>query len=209
MRFGHTAGMDGIHLMATAMHAMKSRLDVSASNLANVSSDGFLKRVSRATLTDDGLVTSSSVDSKPGALRHTGRALDLSTAGSGGYLVRDATGAEKIERSGSFARSASGALADERGNVLQGTHGPIVVSADATIDARGIVREAGNEVDRIRVKPGSTLQSGFLESANVDSVGEMVDVLSAQRAFETAQKTLSALDEERQKENNDVVRVKS
>ncbi len=37
----------------------------------------------------------------------------------------------------------------------------------------------------------------------------MVDVLTAQRAFETAQKTLSAIDEERQKESNDVVRVKS
>lgn len=209
MRAAQTAGMDAIQLMATAMHAMKSRLDVSAANLANVSSDGFHKRVSRATLTDAGLVTSSEVDPKPGALRHTGRALDLSTAGLGGYLVRDASGAVKVERSGSFARSASGALADERGNVLLGERGPIVVTAGATIDARGIVRDADDTVARIRVAPGSTLQSGFLESANVDSVTEMVDVLAAQRAFETAQKTLSAIDEERQKENNDVVRVKS
>ncbi|GAC1299970.1 MAG: flagellar basal body rod protein FlgF [Vulcanimicrobiaceae bacterium] len=195
--------------MATALHAAKARLDVSASNLANVSSDGFQKRVSRVTLTDAGLVVSSAVDAKPGPLRHTGRALDLSTAGAGGFVVRDPSGALGLARAGSFSHAASGALADDRGRVLHGRHGPIVASADATIDARGIVREAGNAVDRVRVAPGTALQSGFLESANVDSVGEMVDVLTAQRAFETAQKTLSAIDEERQKESNDVVRVKS
>ncbi len=195
--------------MATALHAAKTRLDVSAFNLANVSSDGFHKRRSRATLTATGLHVSSAIDEKPGPLRHTGRALDLATAGAGGFVVRDATGTLVPARSGSFARSAAGALTDDRGNVLQGAHGPIVVSADATIDARGIVREAGNPVDRVRVAPGTALQSGFLESTNVDSVSEMVDVLTAQRAFETAQKTLSAIDEERQKETNDVVRVKS
>ncbi len=195
--------------MATAMHAAKTRLDVSASNLANVSSDGFHKRVSRATLGDAGLVVSSAIDAKQGPLRHTGRALDLATAGPGGYFVRDAPGNVVLARSGSFARSASGALTDDRGNVLQGQHGSVAVSAEATIDSRGIVRIAGNEVDRVRVRSGTTLQSGFLESANVDSVAEMIDVLSAQRAFETAQKTLSAIDEERQKETSDVVRVKS
>ena len=88
-------------------------------------------------------------------------------------------------------------------------YAPGVAAADATIDARGIVREAGTEVARIRLAPGTTLESGFLESSNVDAVREMVDVLSAQRAFETAQKTLSAIDEERQKESDDVPRVKS
>jgi flagellar basal-body rod protein FlgG len=53
------------------------------------------------------------------------------------------------------------------------------------------------------------VQSGFLEGANVDAVREMVNVLEAQRAFETAQKTLGAIDEARQKDVNDVVRVKS
>jgi flagellar basal body rod protein FlgG len=38
-------------------------------------------------------------------------------------------------------------------------------------------------------------------------VREMVDVLSAQRAFETAQTTLSAIDGTRAKAANDVARV--
>ena len=56
---------------------------------------------------------------------------------------------------------------------------------------------------------GTEVQTGFLEATNVDAVHEMIDVLGAQRAFETAQKTLSALDDERQKDVDDVARVKS
>ncbi len=200
--------MDGIELMATAMHAAKSRLDVSAGNLANVSSDGFHKRVTHAALTARGLIATSEIDAAQGALRRTGRNFDLGVVG--GVADEDAAAGRTLgSRSGSFERTSGGRLADERGDVLLGAHGPIVAAPDATIDARGIVREAGNEVGRIRLASGTALESGFLESSNVDAVREMVDVLSAQRAFETAQKTLSALDEERQKEADDVARVKS
>ncbi len=201
--------MDGIQLMASAMHAAKARLDICASNLANVSSDGFHKRVSRVALTNAGLVTGSRVDATQGPLRHTARNLDLATAGAGGFFLRDTSGTVIEVRSGSFARNPLGQLADDRGRVLLGARGPLVARSDATIDARGIVRDAGDVVGRIRTQAGTVLQSGFLESANVDSVREMVDVLTAQRAFETAQKTLGALDDERQKDVNDVVRIKA
>lgn len=201
--------MDGIHLMATALAAAKERLDVSAANLANVSSDGFQKSVVRASLTRGGLIATSRLDPTPGPLRRTGRPFDLATAGDGGFFVRTPGGTVEIARSRSFDRNAAGRLVDDRGCVLLGTHGPIVARADATIDARGIVRDAGGGVDRIRTTRGTALQSGFLEGANVDSVREMVDVLGEQRAFETAQKTLSALDDERQKDVNDVIRIKA
>jgi flagellar basal body rod protein FlgG len=201
--------MDGIELMATAMHAARNRLDVSAGNLANVSSDGFQKRVAHATLTAEGLVPSSDVDQAPGSLRHTGRNFDLAIAGPGCLFVRDNAGHVHESRGGAFSRNAHGQLANDRNELLLGERGPLVTSADATIDARGIVRDGGNNDGRIRLRAGTALQSGFLESSNVDAVGEMVDVLSAQRAFETAQKTLSAIDEERQKTADDVGRVKS
>ena len=60
----------------------------------------------------------------------------------------------------------------------------------------------------LKTSPGTEVQTGFLEMANVDAVHEMIDVLGAQRAFETAEKTLSAIDEERQKDADDVARVK-
>ncbi len=201
--------MDGIELMATAMHAAQGRLDVSAANLANVSSDGFHRRVARAALTPAGLVASSRVDGQQGPLRHTGRNFDLAIVGRGGFFVRDTSGHLSETRSGSFERNAVGQLSDERGRVLMGANGPISATGAASIDERGIVREAGRETGRIRLRANTTLESGFIEGSNVEAVGEMVDVLAAQRAFETAQKTLSALDEEREKEVNDVVRVKS
>ncbi len=204
-----TALMDGIHLMATALSAAKARLDVSAANLANVSSDGFHKSVVRAALTRDGLVTRSVVDATAGPLRRTGRTFDVATAGPGGFFVRTPSGGLAATRSASFDRTSEGRLVDARGNALMGEDGPLVVSADAQIDARGAVRAAGRLEGHVRVVAGSALQSGFLESTNVDSVREMVDVLSEQRAFETAQKTLSALDDARQKDVNDVVRLKT
>jgi len=200
--------MDGIDLMATAMHAAQSRLDVSAANLANVSSAGFHKRVVHAALTDGGLVTSSAIDASQGPLRRTGRTFDVAFAGPGEFFVRDAAGHTHESRSASFQRTGRGQLVDERGRILLGTRGPLVVGPGAAIDARGDVREAGVSVGTVRLTGDGTLQSGFLEGANVDAVREMVDVLGAERAFETAQKTLSAIDETRQKNVNDVARVK-
>jgi flagellar basal-body rod protein FlgF len=201
--------MDGIALMATAMDAAKSRLDVSAANLANVSTDGFHKHLAHVAFTERGLVASSSVDNSQGALKHTGRNFDLAIVGSGGFLVRERGGALAETRTGSFERDVAGHLVDESGRMLMGRHGPVVASANAMIDARGIVRDAGSVAAQIQLRPGTTVQSGFLEGANVDAVREMVDVLEAQRAFETAQKTLGAIDDSRQKDVNDVVRVKS
>lgn len=206
--------MDGIDLMATAMHAAQARLDVAASNLANVSSAGFRKRLARATLTARGLVTSSRLDATPGPLAATGRAFDLAVAGDGAFFVRDRHGAVTPLRSASFERDAAGHLTDGAGGVLLGVRGPLVVAADATFDARGFVRgtDAGDRPgardERVRLQPGTEVRGGFLERANVDAVREMVDVLGAQRAFETAQKTLVAIDDTRQKDVNDVARVK-
>jgi len=196
--------------MASAMHAARSRLDVSAANLANVSSDGFQKRAAHASLSERGLVTRSEVDVTQGSLRRTGRNFDLATFGDGGFFVLDThTGRIVEERSARFERDPKGRLVDPHGRVLLGEHGPIVAATDATIDARGIVRDADAAAGHIRLASGASVQSGFLESSNVDAVREMVDVLAAERAFETAQKTLTAIDDVRAKETNELGRVKS
>src|SRR5579871_3324422 len=98
--------MDGIELMASAMQAMRERLDVAAGNLANASSDGFRRRVAHSTLSQRGVVTTSSAEVRQGPLRHTGRALDVAVAGYGGFLV--STGGKRSAiRSASLERNAS------------------------------------------------------------------------------------------------------
>jgi flagellar basal-body rod protein FlgF len=190
--------MDGIALMASAMHAAQARLDISALNLANVSTDGFRRSIAHAVLTAGGVVTEAALDGKQLALRHTGRVLDIAVAGAGAFLVRGAEGTLYRERSASFERDVAGRLSDGNGRVLLGRAGPMLVGADASLDDRAI-----------RVTPGTVLRSGFLEASNVDAIHEMVDVLTAQRAFETAQKTLSAIDDVRSKATNESARVKS
>jgi flagellar basal-body rod protein FlgF len=201
--------MDGIELMASAMHAAKTRLDVCAANLANVSTDGFRRSVAHSALTQAGIVGWTSADTKPGSLRRTGRSFDLAVAGEGAFVVRDGAGRLMRERSASFERDARGHLVDERKRQLMGIAAPLVASADLTIDERGEAREAGRVVDCVRLVPGTALQSGFLEGADVDAIHEMVAVLEAQRAFETAQKTLSAIDDVRTKSASEISRVKA
>ncbi len=200
--------MDGIELMASAMHAAQARLDVSADNLANVSSDGFRRHLARTSLSVEGIVVARrDLDESRGSLRATGRNFDLATT-SGALLVDD--GGKVVEaRSGSFVLDGSGRLRDAQGRLLLGLRGPLAVRPDATIVARGVVRNGDAVAGRLRLAPGTTVESGFLEASNVDPVKEMVDILAAQRAFETAQKTLSALDDARAKAVNDVMRVKS
>src|SRR5579883_2064328 len=79
--------MDGIEWTASAMQTARARLEIAARNLANASTDGFRKTVARITLTAKGLVARESVSHEQGALRHTGRALDLAIAGEGSFVV--------------------------------------------------------------------------------------------------------------------------
>ena len=183
--------MDGIDWAAGAMRAARTRLEIAAQNLANASTDGFRKSLARVRLTPAGLAVSAVRSQEQGALRHTGRALDLAIVGPGAFVVG---GAET--RNGAFVREAHGFLADDRGRRVQGKHGAIRVDDD------------GRFLREIPLPAGSSIIRGALESPNVNAVGEMVGVLDAERAFETAQKALSAIDEVRAKSANEVARLR-
>jgi flagellar basal-body rod protein FlgG len=189
--------MDGIAWASSAMVAARARLDVATGNLANVSTDGFRGAVARGVLSNDGVRIERGVLQTHGALRHTGRPFDLAIVGDGAFRVRsnDATVVET--RAGAFTRDRDGYLRNDAGAFLLGTHGPVRVAQGAHIDASalGLPRE-------------SIVRSGFLESANIDAIGEMLHVMEAQRSFETAQKVVTAIDSTRQKSANDVARIK-
>ena len=183
--------MDGIAWTASAMRAARARLEIAAQNLANASSDGFRKTVARVALTAKGLIAQKTISNEQGALRHTGRALDLAIVGEGMFMVGG-----RPTRDGAFVRDAHGYLANDRGQRVQGAHGFVRVAAD------------GKLLDRIPLPYRSEIVRGALESPNVNAIGEMVEVLDAQRAFETAQKALGAIDETRAKNVNEVARLR-
>ena len=195
--------MDGIGWAASAMSAARTRLDVAAENLANGSTDGFRKSTLRGWVTRSGVTLARVSDASQGALRRTGRQFDLAIVGRGAFHVRDADGLVATRR-GSFLRDRFNRLVDDAGRVLMGTRGPVCVPDGATIDQTGAVKRNGVEINRISLPAGTTVRGGFLESSNVDAIGEMVDLLTAQRSFETAQKVLSAIDQTRERANTQV-----
>jgi len=191
--------MDGIAWAGSAMVAARTRLQIASENLANVSSDGFRRMLARGVLRANGVEVAREPAVSHGALRRTGRDYDLAIVGNGAFRVRDAGGAVIATRDGAFAREKDGTLRDDSGRVLLGTRGPLRVPDGAQIDVRGNVRANGREIDQLSLPAGSSVHAGFLESANVDAIAEMIDVLAAERSFESAEKVVAAIDGTRQK----------
>jgi flagellar basal-body rod protein FlgF len=195
--------MDGMDWMASAMRAAQAQLETATHNLANVASDGYRRVHASVNLTVRGLVTRESPDPAQGGIRETGRSLDLALLGPGVFR----TGTTET-RNGAFSRDRDGYLADQQGRRVQGLTGPIRLSATAVVGTDGTIRDDGRLVGALPLPRGTTVRSGALESSSVDAISETLGVLTAQRAFETAQKTLVAIDQTRDKAVNDVGRLK-
>jgi flagellar basal body rod protein FlgG len=177
--------MDGIAWAASAMIAARTRLEIATENLANVSTDGFCRSAARGFLTTLGVSIERRLAPGQGSLRHTGRDLDLAIVGDGAFRVRDVSGSVRETRAGAFVRQSDDTLRDARGGTLLGAHGAF--------------RGAHPDARTLGLPPSSRVQSGFLESPNVDAIAEMIDVLAAERSFESAQKAVTAIDVSRQK----------
>jgi len=172
--------MDGIDWAASAMVAARARLDIATGNLANVSTTGFRAVLARGALTPHGVTIERTRSDEEGALVHTGRPDDRAIVGAGSFRVRNADGSISLTRNGAFVRDRFGALRDDAGRKLVGT----------------------------TLAPGASVRTGFLETSGVNGVAQMVDVLAAQRSFESAEKVVVAIDGAHQKAANDVARVK-
>ncbi|HUY41462.1 MAG TPA: flagellar basal body rod C-terminal domain-containing protein [Candidatus Dormibacteraeota bacterium] len=171
--------MDAIAWAASAMVAARTRLEIAADNLANVSTDGFRGSLARGSLTARGVAIARAPIARHGALMHTGRTDDRAIVGDGAFLLRDARGRIVETRSGAFVRGADGRLRDDAGRVLVAT----------------------------RLSRGSSVRSGFLEAANVDAIGQMVAMLAAQRGFESAEHVVAAIDRTRHEAASDVAKA--
>ncbi|MDP9018396.1 MAG: flagellar basal body protein [Candidatus Eremiobacteraeota bacterium] len=200
--------MDGIGWATSAMLSARSRLDIASDNLANAGSDGFRRHLARGLFDGAGSHVVPTASGEQGALRRTGRPFDLALAGAGDFVVVDARGFTSRTRNGSFSRDRFGALSDDAGRRLQGRHGALLVPEGATIALDGTVRKGGLAIDRIALPSGTTVRSGFLESSNVNAIAEMIDMLGAQRSFESAQKVVTAIDATNQKASNELARLK-
>jgi flagellar basal-body rod protein FlgF len=149
------------------------RQEVTMNNLANVSTDGFRKEISLVQQGGDSLARrSTGPDLSPGAVRTTGRDLDVAVAGEGWIAIAAPGGTEAYSRRGDlrvdeFGRLVNGANQQVLGNngpISVPPHGKIEIGTDGTVSILPLGQTPNTMavVDRIRLvnPPPAQLERG-------------------------------------------------
>jgi flagellar basal-body rod protein FlgF len=171
----------------------------------------------------------------PGAFIPTADSLDFALQSKGFFVVSDGQN-ECYTRDGHFTRSSEGLLVDVQGRAVQGEGGNITLPHGlVTASPNGEISVDGVNVDRLRVvqfqdpetlrkASGSAfvkspqtagevpvespiVRQGFLENSNVDTVKEMVEMISTARNYEINAKLLTSQDDTLRQTVGDVGKV--
>jgi flagellar basal-body rod protein FlgF len=159
-----------------------------------------------------------------GPLEQTGNPLDMAISGSNGFFAVGTGQGVRYTRDGQFLRDGNGQLATQDGDPVLGTNGqPITVpTGPFTVGTDGTITQNGVNVGQIQVvqfanlvalRPqgdnffqntgnagpspatGASVQQGSLEKSTTNVVQSMVDLISAERWFETNQKMVQTQDD--------------
>jgi flagellar basal-body rod protein FlgF len=165
--------------------------------------------------------TGTAIDSRAGTLQSTTAPLDLAIEGKGFFVVATEHG-EAYTRRGDFRLDANGNIVTRAGQTVLGTNGPIHIADQApVVAADGTVRAGDTVIDRLRVvdidsdatllangdgtytlgngaqpaaSSASTVRQGFLETSNVQTINETVQMMETVRRFEMAQRFMHSYD---------------
>ncbi|SHH78581.1 flagellar basal-body rod protein FlgG [Caloranaerobacter azorensis DSM 13643] len=170
-----------------------------------------------------------------GNIIETGNNLDFALKGDGFFKVYD--GEKILyTRDGSFSLNDKGELVTKEGYFVLGKYGSIVLEGNNfTINENGDIIKDGEVVDKLDIvdiknreflrKKGYNLYTmadniepeeisfsgqvlrGYLEGSNVESIKEMVNMISVLRNYEASQKILKIQDELLGRVVNDVARI--
>jgi flagellar basal-body rod protein FlgF len=219
--------MDNTQLVGLSRQAvLRRQIDVIANNLANVNTAGYRAehmRFAEHTMpgaTMNGLSGEDAAlsyvrdagalnDMKPGAVRHTGNALDLAIDGRGWFVIETPDGT-RYSRNGAFRLDAGGNLVTANGHFVQGQSGnvtfspterEIAIAADGTISSsegtKGRLRIVQFENDDTLQREGESMfigeepqpvdtpnvVQGALEQSNVQAIREIADMVRVTRAY--------------------------
>jgi flagellar basal body rod protein FlgG len=213
----------GILRTAQTLSYYERMQELTANNLANVSSEGFKADRMTAHLVAGGAVPTpvTQMDLSQGTFRDTGRPLDLALDGPGFFVVRTARG-ERLTRGGGFRLDGTGTLTDQHGDPVLGQRGPVVITGgDVEVRGDGTVVVDGKAADVLRLETvadpatlrkegggqlsaagptmaadGATLRvrQGAIEESNQDAIRGMVDLVTIQRAYSANINVLRAMD---------------
>ena len=146
----------------------------------------------------------------------------------------DGTYNEYYTRDGSFKLDAQGRLVTKDGYAVMGSKGAITLDgSDFTVNSKGEIFQNNVLVDALKIRKinnpetlrkygenlltitqestdgafGGEVVQGFVERSNVDSVKEMVDMISLLRSYEANQKMIQYQDATLDKAVNEIGRV--
>jgi flagellar basal-body rod protein FlgF len=181
------------------------------------------------------LVSEIATNFEQGAFKTTGNTLDMAISGRGYFVINTPQG-QRYTRNGSFSRSTTGQLVTSDGNAVLDTNGrPITLPGNGTVtvSADGQIYDGPDQIAQLQLvdfadrrallKQGSSLfypqagaqpqpatgsvQQGLLESSNVNTVSEMVKLISNYRTYEADSKALTTQDSLLEKAVNEVGKV--
>ena len=200
--------IEGLYSALSALNAADKRQNVTANNVANVSTPGYKTKVTNLGDIKGGGVNVISVESKDGIsyLINTGNNLDLAINGHGYFRLNDNNGLPVLTRNGSFRVDGENRLVDSGGNILfqlpqnLGSQGII----NLNIDREGNIYNNQNYLGSIdivdkygNIRPNGTYEilSGYLEASNVDMAKEIIDSMINLRYLQANVKTVQTNDE--------------
>lgn len=220
----------GIYRLIDGSLVQQLRFDTISNNLANSSTNAFKKDIISfdQILT---MKNSSKIDFSPGPIRYTGNELDVALDGPGFFKIQTDRGI-RYTRDGSFTLNKDQRLVTQSGTIVVGQNGSIAIDGrNVSIEMDGTVVVDNERIDKIMVvdfkqpellrKEGNstylyegeekdalvadkaTVQSGYIEKSNVNPTKEMIKMVEALRAFESAQKAIQCMDEITSKMVND------
>jgi flagellar basal-body rod protein FlgF len=175
------------------------------------------------------------IEFTPGALNPTGNDTDFAIQGQGFFEVTGEEG-PLYTRNGRFQRNNEGKLVDNLGRAVQGDGGEITLPEGVvSVSSRGEISVNGTVIDKLKVVDfespqllektegaafanakslagestldNATVRQGFLESSNVETMQEMVEMISTARNYELNARMLTTQDQTLQRTVNDIGRV--
>lgn len=175
------------------------------------------------------------VNYEQGALQGTENPLDLGLQGSGFFKIQTPEGIA-YTRDGSFQIDKDGEMVTLEGHKVMGMDGPIALdNAEISISEIGEIMVNGefydqieivdiNNVKDLRKEAGNVyeiregaeakeqqfegiVRQGFLEKSNVDSVKEVVRMMSLFRNYETSQRLIKSYDDTLAKSVNEIGKI--
>lgn len=195
--------------------AFKREVQVAQSDYARVSEEPSMHAVAASRAV---------ADLRPGALKSSSEPLHMAISGPG-FFVIDVQGVERLTRRGDFRLDEQGRLVTYAGQPVQAEQGAVGVPAGGLLvapDGTLTAARDGESLGRLRLvevadaqalvahgdgtftlrdaavagtSNGSEIRQGFLETSNVDSVGEILKMMEVVRQFEMAQRLARGYDE--------------